>query len=117
MSEIQRLRDRVEQLEDMLGIGRSSTAQLSALFGLTACQAKMLGILLSRTMVTEEAMYFTLYGDRPESDQPESEAIIRKHVMLLRKRLDPVGIRVDVIYGQGWKLANEHKAKLREMMQ
>lgn len=116
MSEIQRLRDRVEQLEDLLGIGSAMTKQLSAAFGLTQCQAKMLGVLLSRSMATKDAMYFVLYGDRPESEQPLSESVIKKHFVKLRRRLEPKGVRIDAIYGQGWKLANEHKAKIRGMI-
>lgn len=117
MTEIERLRDRVEQLEDILGIGNTVTKQLSATFGLTQCQAKILGILLNRSMATKDAMYFALYGDRPESDQPQSDAVVRKHFVGLRRSLKPAGVEIEAIYGQGWKLGSEHKAKLRELMQ
>jgi hypothetical protein len=117
MNELQRLRDRVEQLEEMLGIGRDTTLQIRLRLGLTKCQAKMLGILVKREMVSWEAMHFVLYGDRPDADQPWSEANLRKHIVLLRRRLEPTGIKVEAVYGQGWMLANEHKAKVRELMQ
>lgn len=117
MSEIQRLRDRIEQLEEMLGIGRDTTLQLRLKLGLTKCQAKMLGILVKREVVSWEAMHFVLYGDRPEADQPWSEANLRKHIVLLRRRLEPTGIKVDAVHGQGWMLGNEHKAKVKEIMQ
>lgn len=117
MSEIQRLRDRIEQLEEMLGINPSTMTKISLSLGVTKSQAKMLGILMKREVVSWDAMHFALYGDRPEADQPESEANLRKHIIHLRRRLEPTGIKVDAVYGLGWKLANEHKAKLREMVQ
>lgn len=117
MSELQRLRDRVEQLEDLLGMGNTMAKQLSATFGITQCQAKMLGVLLNRSMATKDAMYFALYGDRPEADQPLSESVIKKHFSRLRRRLAPAGVKIESIYGQGWRLPIEHKAKIRELMQ
>jgi len=117
MSEVQRLRDRVEQLEEMLGISPDTTLKIRLKLGLTKCQAKMLGILVKREIVSWDAMHFVLYGDRPEADQPWSEANLRKHIVLLRRRLEGTGINVEAVYGQGWMLKSEHKAKVRELMQ
>lgn len=111
MSELQRLRGRVEQLEDLLGMGQSNVQRIAHALRLRPTQAKTLGILLKQPMVTKDAMYFALYGDRPESDMPEGEATLRQHIRRIRKSL-PDGVEVTAIYGQGWMIPADHKAKV-----
>lgn len=117
MSELQRLRDRVEQLEDMLGIGKDTTSQLCNALKLTRDQAKTVGLLLNRAVATREAIFFVQYGDKPECEHPHSEKVLDKHLCLIRKRLKARGIEISTIWGEGWHLTHDQKAKLRELMQ
>ena len=116
MSELQRLRDRVAELEDMLGIGPSVADTLRIKLGITGRQSKILGALLKREMLSRESAYFALYGDLPESEQPDSEKAVEKNLYFLRKRLEGRGIDIRNIWGKGWFLPPEHKAKLRSLL-
>lgn len=111
MSELQRLRDRVEQLEELLGMGQTDVQLIARALRLRPTQARTLGILLKQPMVTKDAMYFALYGDRPESDMPEGEATLRQHIRRIRKSL-PDGVELTAIYGQGWMIPSDHKTKV-----
>lgn len=116
MNELQRLRDRVDELEDLLGIKQSFVGQLRASFGLSDELAKTLGVLLNKNTASEDVLYAALYGNRPERDQPTAEAIIRKHIHYLRKRLKPHGIEIKNVWGQGWVLPPEHKQTVKELV-
>lgn len=114
MSELQRLRDRVEELEHLLGIEQTFTGHLRVIFNLSEEQARVLGVLLSKPMATEDVLYAALYGDRPECDQPGAEATIRKHIHFLRKRLKPHSIEIANVWGHGWCLSEDHKRIVKE---
>jgi len=72
-TELERLRDRVEQLEQALGVDRSLTSRLRTAFGLEPGVAQVMGMLMKRDFVTHDALYVVLYAARPECDWPECE--------------------------------------------
>jgi hypothetical protein len=61
MDEVQRLRDRIEELEQILGVDRALASRLRGALGISRDQARMLVLLLSRDVVTHEAMFTVLY--------------------------------------------------------
>ena len=62
--ETDRLRDRVEQLEQLVGVDRSLTSRLRTAFGLEPGVAQVMGMLLKRDFVTHDALYVVLYAAR-----------------------------------------------------
>src|SRR5258705_13371921 len=62
--ETDRLRDRVEQLEQLVGVDRSLTSRLRTAFGLEPGVAQVMGMLLKRDFVTHDALYVVLYSAR-----------------------------------------------------
>src|SRR5260221_2612574 len=103
MSEVERLRDRVEQLEEVLGIDRSLTSRLRQAFGLEPGKAPILGMLLARDFVTRESLYIVLYADRPECDWPE-EKVMDVQICKLRRILRRHGIAIETRWGEGWSM-------------
>jgi hypothetical protein len=112
MDEVQRLRDRIDELEQILGVDRSLANRLRGALCISRDQARMLGMLLSRNVVTHEAMYTVMYGARPECDQPTMK-IMDVQLCKLRGRLKPHGITFRTLWGEGWQMPMEEKAKVR----
>jgi len=115
MSELQRLRDRIEELEQILGIDRSMTTRLRAALQITKDQARVLGMLLSRNIATHESLYIALYGARPDCDQPQFK-ILDVQICHLRARLKRHGIAVKTHWGEGWSVSPADKIQVRQMM-
>jgi hypothetical protein len=112
-SELQRLRERVAMLEDILGVGRTMISRLRTAFDLQPDHARILGMLLNRQLIAKEAIYNMLYGHRPECDQPIWKTI-DVQIHKLRKRLRIHGIEFIGIVGEGYTMKPEHKLKVRE---
>jgi hypothetical protein len=112
MTELQRLRDRVEQLEEVLGINPTMACRLHMAFSLETQLAEILGMLLSREFVTRGGLYAVLYGDLPESQWPQ-EKTLDARLFHLRKALQPHGISIITRWGHGWYMRQEDKTKVR----
>jgi hypothetical protein len=113
--EMKRLRDRVEELERILGTDRSTANRLRTAFELTPDQGKMLGMLMARSSVTHESLYAVIYGAKPECDQPEPK-IVDVQICKLRARLKPYGFEIGTLWGEGYRLTPAMKAAIRAHM-
>lgn len=109
--------NRVAELEEALG----QTSQLSlkrllkpAIY-LRACEP-MLGLRLARQTVSRDAAFTVLYGDRPESDQPDVK-IIDIIVLRLRTMLQPYQVRITSDWGQGYYMTADDKRRCRELLE
>lgn len=117
MTIIERLRDRIEELETVLGIGRDDVEVYRRAFGLTRDQAKILGLIAKRNVtVTRAAIHTVLYGTRPDCDQPEDLKIIDVHVCKLRKPLRDAGVEIKSDWGTGYYMMQADKAKMRAFL-
>lgn len=110
MSELEELRDRVEQLQAALGMNIT----LPDATGLTPLKAKMVGILLKRDIVSREMFLDLMYGNRP--DEPGAQTI-DVHLCQIKKRLSNHGIDIKNRYGAGWYISAPDKAKLKSLME
>lgn len=118
LSEEQRLRDRVEELEGILGVGKSDVMAYRRVLRITPDQAKILGMLAKRTeTVTKTSIFTVLYGARPDCDQPGDVRIIDVEVCKLRKSLRLKGICLRTDWGAGYSMSQADKAKLRSLME
>lgn len=115
-SELRKLRDRIEQLERVLGVDQELTTRLRFAFGITPDQAKLLGMMLRRARVTREGAYATLYGHKPDCDQPEWK-VLDVQIHRLRAALKAMKIEFVTVALDGWTMEPEHKLKLRERLE
>lgn len=85
LAELRRLRDRVEELEDIVGL--KAAARFPA--PMSPQQREILGILLTRA-IAMDALIAALYGRRPECDQPDNPSrVIFVQLTRLRAALAP----------------------------
>ncbi|WP_448031522.1 helix-turn-helix domain-containing protein [Bradyrhizobium liaoningense] len=98
------LRERIRVLEELVGI----RIDVPLVFGLTAHEAVLFGLLLRRDLVTKEMAMVGLYGDRPDLD-PEIK-IVDVYVCKARKKLKRFGVEIETVWGRGYRLSAESKA-------
>ena len=108
--ENQRLRNRVEILERECGM----TMLAPMRWGLTAHEAKLLGVLCKRPAVTKDGIMAALYRDEGR-DEPEIK-IVDVFVCKLRRKLTPFGVEIKTLWGQGYSMDAENKRRVAEAM-
>lgn len=113
MTEVQRLLDRIEQLQQVIGADSTLVSKLRNAFGLERDHAVMLGMLYQRELVTRDGLYVVLYGDAPEHSWP-NDKIMDQRLHGLRTALERHGVVVQTIRGEGWRISKEAKVKVCE---
>lgn len=117
LEEIARLRERVEYLEaenHQLKLALREEVPPIPGIELTASERTVLGALLARDPASKDAVYNALYFDR--IDDPPAEKITDVLVCKLRKKLTRKGIEVETVWGTGWRLTPEMKARVRALI-
>ncbi|MET4683702.1 helix-turn-helix domain-containing protein [Brevundimonas faecalis] len=104
---IVRLEDRIQELEAAMGLCVLPPLE----WGLTHSEARLLGALLERELLTKDAAMAVLYRDRG-ADEPEIK-IVDVLVCKARKKLKPFGIEIGTRWGVGYFIAPAHKAEAR----
>jgi len=104
-AENDRLRARISNLEEALGACFLPPLE----FGLTQQEARVFGVLLHRELATKEALMAALYRDEAR-DEPDPK-ILDVYIHKLRKKLQPYGIAIETVWGQGWRVSGEHRTK------
>jgi len=113
----QRLRDRVTELEALLGLGNDDVSRLLTVLDATPQQCEMVGFMLKRAVATRTGMFIALFGARPECDQPDMK-LIDVQMVKVRKALEKIGIEVRTEWGSGgWNIPAADKSRLRAMME
>lgn len=105
----QRLRDRIEQLEEVIG-----DIQPVRIRGLRPAAQRMLSMISARGYMSRESLYAVLYGDLAEDEQPEFK-ILDVTLAMARKFCGPYGIKVETVWGKGWKMSDESRRKYRAL--
>ena len=105
VSETVRLRDRVEELERLLGM----RPVLPRMWGLTGREADVLGILLRRQVMTHAQLFEAIWGGDSECNSKIVEVVVSK----LRAKLRPHGIAIRTEYGVGYFIPPDSKAAAR----
>lgn len=116
MSEVQRLQDRVEELEEILGLTAVIPNPLLKGVRPKVASMQLLGMLLARPFVTRDAAYTVLFGDRLECEQPDIKYI---DVILsnLRKALADHCVVINTDYGKGIYIDKDNKVRLRAVIE
>lgn len=110
----QHLLDRIEQLEALLGVDRSTTGLIRDAYGLEPIHAQIMGMFYAREFVTRDGLYTVLYEGRPESEWPEDK-ILDVQVCKLRAHLRrrAIDIRINTKHGEGWSIGAVDKMKIK----
>jgi len=115
-TEQEQLRNRVLELEAMLGVGNDDVSRLLTVLDATPQQCEIVGFMLRRAVATRDALLTILFGNRPECDHPEPK-LIDVQMVKVKRSLDKVGIKVQTEWGYGgWSLSRGDKARLKAMM-
>ncbi len=116
--ELQRLRDRVEELEEILGISLETPAAF-CMRGRYVSRAhcwRLLCFLAKRDLLTRSAGAALLYGDRDVDDRPHPK-IFDVLICQLRRHLRPFDITIATAWGEGWYLDAENRARARALIE
>lgn len=99
--EIEMLRERVRQLEQVL-VPDSITVPVE--WRLTSSEARLFAFLTTRDVASKSAIMQALYSDRADED-PEIK-IIDVFVCKLRRKVKPFGVKIETVWGRGYSLIN-----------
>lgn len=105
-SELQALRDRIEELEELLGL---SASELPAHWKLRDTPRRILGLLLRRERMSYHGLSICLGRD-------VNYHCLAVHLVAIRKFLRPLGVEVQTIYGFGYLLSPQAKRTLRAVI-
>jgi two-component system cell cycle response regulator CtrA len=108
--ENEELRERVRILEEMLNGKESLPPELR----LTASEERVVSALLSRDVMTKEAISMALYSDRPDV-APELK-IVDVFVCKIRAKIESHGLKIETHWGRGYSMPAESKQELRGMI-
>jgi DNA-binding response OmpR family regulator len=111
LAEAEALRDRIEELEGLLGLNLMVPGDLK----LSPILRKLLGLLLKGRIISREFIFTALYAGRPESNWPD-EQVITVQISKLRGRLKPHGIEITTHWGTGFSMSPEDIAKAKVLI-
>jgi two-component system cell cycle response regulator CtrA len=107
-AELERAQDRIQAMEDTFGL---NDACHYAWLGLTAFESRILAILVRNTMATRDQIMFALYEGRPEAYDRDPK-ILDVYCCHLRKKLAPIGVTIENVWGRGKRIPPADKDKL-----
>lgn len=105
------LRNRVRDLEREFGFYN----EVPIIFRLTPTEGKIMSLLGSRDSATFAQLMSAILADRLPGKEPESD-IVKVFVCKIRKKVKPFGIDIATLWGRGYRLAPEMKAKVSEYL-
>jgi hypothetical protein len=117
-STVEQLRYRIEQLEALLGVDRSTGGRMREAFGVEPLHGQILGMLYTRDFVTRDGLYTVLYEGRPESEWPD-EKVLDVQICKLRARLEKNGhgfVKIETKWGEGWFIPKAVKVMMRAIL-
>lgn len=106
-TEAERLRDRIAQLEDAMGMNFLTPIE----WRLTGSEARVFGVLMSRELATKHAIMAALYDARG-ADEAEIK-IVDVFICKMRPKLKAFGIEIGTRWGEGYYLSAPMKALAR----
>jgi two-component system cell cycle response regulator CtrA len=110
-AENEELREKVLQLEEMLGLAFDAPPVLE----LTGKEAKVFGFLMKVPMATKQAIMNALYFDRIDKE-PEIK-IVDVFICKLRAKLSPHQLAIETVWGQGYCMPAETKARAQQLIE
>jgi DNA-binding response OmpR family regulator len=106
--ETTRLRDRVEEVERLLGM----RVVPPRLWGLTRREAEVLGVLLRRQVISHAQLFEAVWGGDSDCGVKIVDVVVSK----LRAKLRPHGITIRTEYGAGYFVPAASKVAARVLI-
>lgn len=122
MDIVQELRERNEYLEETvaslkrqmgLDADMAFAVRCREVFGMTKGQAKLLRVLMAARAASRETLFAALYSDKLE--QPDIK-ILDTVTCNIRPKLSRHGISIKTVWGQGYALSPENKARIEALL-
>ena len=85
------------------------------LLGLTAYEGRVLAALSRGEQMSKEQILAVAYSDRLDQDLPELK-IVDVWVCKIRKKLKPLGIDVETIWGEGHAVSADSRRRLTDLL-
>ncbi|MGB0683380.1 MAG: helix-turn-helix domain-containing protein [Magnetovibrionaceae bacterium] len=82
---------------------------------LTKTETRFLQVLMMKDVATKEQILFGLYNDRHIDDQPDAKSV-DVYAFKVRKKLSPLGVSIETIWGRGYRLTDSAKARFHELL-
>ncbi len=111
---IEELEENMSSIKDALGTDRELLAL--RLMGLTEVQARLAGTLYRREMMTKDGGMAAIYIENPDKRSERDPRGVDVHICSIRKKLTRYGIEINTIWGEGYRMPAESKAKLKSLM-
>jgi DNA-binding response OmpR family regulator len=81
--------------------------------GLTPIEIPLATLLVQRERVSSTSAFAVLYGDR--QDKPKSTTV-KTHVSHLRTKFARLNLKIETVWGWGWRMPPADREKLRSMI-
>ena len=111
-AEIQKLQDRIEELETLLGLVSEAKFRPA---GLTKTEWQFVGLVLKHKIISEEVAFRAIYAGRADVDHPGSN-IIHQTASRTGRKLAKFGIKLMAQAREGWYLSVKDKSRLRALI-
>lgn len=105
------LRARIAELEEMVGL----RIEIPLIFGLTASEARVVGVMMRLPIATKEALLTAIITDVTGNKVPEQK-IIDVFVCKARKKLQRFGIVIETVWGRGYRIDEDNRALIRQYL-
>ena len=89
-----------------------SSTHFRTAFKMTHGEAQLLSVIVKHGRVTKERAHNELYECGPDADVPNIK-LLDTLICTIRRKLKPSGITIKTIWGEGWEISPEDRAKLR----
>jgi DNA-binding response OmpR family regulator len=109
-------RIRIEELEEELRQTKQSLHVTPVLFpsewGLTPAQARLLGAFTKSPFLTHEKCFLAVALNH----QTEADNLVKVQIVNLRKKIEPLGLKIINRWGEGYEMPEDSVAFLREAL-
>lgn len=86
------------------------------LFGVTQQQACLLLVLIKRREVTRKMLHAVIESRRPHPKVETEPKIVDVVICKLRKKLEPLGLRIETVWSCGYFMSEEHRKTAMAML-
>jgi hypothetical protein len=86
------------------------------LFGVTQQQACLLLVLIKRREVTRKMLHAVIESRRPHPKVETEPKIVDVVICKLRKKLEPLGLRIETVWSCGYFMSEEHRKTAMGML-
>jgi hypothetical protein len=119
-TEVIHLREEVTTLNarirEMRGIEPGSAEDFVTIAKLTPSEAMLVSQIVKHGKASKQRLYHSLYGDRPNPDDTPEPKIIDVLIHKIRRKFEPVGLKIETIWAWGYSMSPEHIANLLQIV-